>query len=119
MLTVAHAVEECGEGREVLSAGAEEQQVVVDTLQLIHDGADVVDAVAELNTHGLFDDANKRVAVGHGAEVVESVSQRERLRIGHILHHLLDAAVNITEVRIDALDILTVNDGLQTQHTVH
>ena len=45
VLTVAHAVEECGQGTQVLCGTAEVQQVRVDTLQLIHDSTDVADTV--------------------------------------------------------------------------
>jgi hypothetical protein len=118
MLTVTHTIEECCQGGEVLCAGSEEQQVVVDTLQLVHDGADVADAVAELYAHSLLNDADEGVTMVHGAEIVQSVSEGERLRIGHALHHLLHTAVDISEVRIDVLDGLTVNHSSQTKHTV-
>ena len=45
VLTVAHAIQEGGQRREVLRACSEEQQVVVYALELVHDGADVADAV--------------------------------------------------------------------------
>ena len=45
VLTVAHAVEECGQGTQVLCGTAKIEQVRVDTLQLVHDGTDVADAV--------------------------------------------------------------------------
>ena len=45
MLTVAHAIQECCECSKVLSCTAQEQQVAVDSLQLIHDSTDVADAV--------------------------------------------------------------------------
>lgn len=54
----------------------------------------------------------------HGTEIVQSVSESERLRIGHALHHLLHTAVDISEVRIDVLDGLTVYDSSQTKHAV-
>ena len=118
VLTVSHAVEEGRQRAQVLGAGAEEEQVVVDALQLVHDGADVVDAVAQFHAHGLLDHADEGVAVHHGAEVVEAVGEAERLRIGHALGHLLHAAVDIAEVGIDVLDGLTADDGLQSEHTV-
>ena len=118
MLTVTHTVEECCQGAEVLCACSEEEQVVVDTLQLVHDGADVADAVAELYAHSLLNDADEGVTVVHGAEIIQSVSEGERLRISHALHHLLHTAVDISEVRIDVLDGLTVNNSSQTKHAV-
>ena len=90
----------------------------VDTLQLVHDGADVVDTVGKLNAHTLLYHANESVAVHHGREVVETVGESECLRIGHAFPHLLDTAVDISEVRIDALHLLAVENGLQAKHTV-
>ena len=45
VLTVTHTVEERCESAEVLCCTAEVEQVAVNTLQLVHDGTDVVDAV--------------------------------------------------------------------------
>ena len=69
MLTVTHTVEESRQGTEVLGARSKEEQVVVDTLQLVHDGADVTDAVAELNAHSFLDDTDEGVTMVHGAEI--------------------------------------------------
>ena len=118
VLAVAHAVEEGGQGAEVLCRTAEVEQVRVDTLELVHDGAYVVYAVCELNAHALLYHAHESVAVHHGREVVQTVGQGESLRIGHALPHLLDAAVDIAEVRIHALHLLAVENGLQAEHTV-
>ena len=118
MLTVAHAVEESSQCTQVLSCTAEVEQVRVDTLKLVHDSTDIVDTVAELNAHTLLYHANKSVAVHHSREIVQAVGQGESLRIGHALPHLLDAAVDIAQVRIDALHLLAVENGLQAEHTV-
>ena len=58
LLTVTHAVKECCQSREVLSTCTEEEQVVVETLEFIHDCADVLDTVVELNAHSLLDNAD-------------------------------------------------------------
>ena len=58
------------------------------------------------------------MAVHHRRKIVQTVGQCQGLRISHILPHLLDTTVNITEVWIDALHSLTINNGLQTEHTV-
>ena len=57
--------------------------MTVQTLKLVHDGTDIVDAVGQLNLHCFLDDAHQRVALLHGAEVVQTVGQSQRLRIGH------------------------------------
>ena len=90
----------------------------VDTLQLIHDGTDVADAVRKFDTHSLFDNANQSVAVHHRRKIVQTVGQCQSLRIGHVLPHLLNTTVDIAEVWIDALYGLTIDNGLQTEHTV-
>ena len=92
--------------------------MVVQTLELIHDGTDVVYAVAELYAHSLLDDAYKRMAVVHGAEIVQTVGESQCLWVCHRLHHLLHTAVNVSQMRIDALDGLIVDDGLQAEHTM-
>ena len=93
--------------------------MVVDTLQLIHDGTDVLDTIAKLHTHSFLDDTYQRMTVGHGTEVIKTVGQCESLRIGHILHHFLNTTMDIAKMRIDALDGLTINDSLQAKHTMH
>ena len=118
MLTVAHTVKEGRQGAQVLRASAQEEQVVVYTLQLVHDGTDVMYSVRELYAHGLFYHTHQSVAVVHGAQIVETVCQGECLRIGHALHHLLYAAVYVAQVRIDVLHGLAVEHRLQSQHTV-
>ena len=118
VLTVAHAVEECCQGTQVLCGTAEVEQVAVDTLELVHDCTDVVDAVAELNAHTLLYHAYKSMTVHHSREIVQAVGQGESLRIGHALPHLLDTTMDIAEVRIDALHLLAVEHSLQAEHTV-
>ena len=58
------------------------------------------------------------MAVHHRRKIVQTVGQCQCLRIGHVLPHLLDTTVDITEVWIDALHGLTINNGLQSEHTV-
>ena len=58
------------------------------------------------------------MAVHHRRKIVQTVGQCQGLWIGHVLPHLLDATVNITEVWIDALHGLTVDNGLKTEHTM-
>ena len=118
VLTVTHTVEECSQSTQVLCGTTEVQQVRVDTLQLIHDSTDVVDTIRKFDTHSLLDNAYQSVAVHHGREVVQTVGQSQSLRISHILPHLLNTTVDISEVRINALHGLTVDNGLKTEHTM-
>jgi len=92
--------------------------VIVNALKLIHNRADVLDAVSKLHTHCLFNDTYQRVAVMHGAKIVQTVSQGEGLRIHHALHHLLHTAMDVSQMGINVLDGLAIDNGLQTQHAV-
>ena len=58
------------------------------------------------------------MAVHHRRKIVQTVGQCQCLWIGHVLPHLLDTTVDITEVWIDALHSLTINNSLQSEHTV-
>ena len=49
MLAVAHGIEERRECAHILGTAAHVEQVRVNTLQLVHDGADVLDAVGKLH----------------------------------------------------------------------
>ena len=75
MLTVAHTVEECGERTKVLGAAATIEQVRVNTLQLVHDGAHILDTVGKFHTQGFFNHPNQRMAVHHGRKIVQTVGE--------------------------------------------
>jgi hypothetical protein len=118
MLAVTHTVKECSKSTKVLSATAAIQQVRVKTLKLIHDCADILDAVCKLYAHSLFYYTNKRMTMHHGREIVKTVCQSKCLWVCVILAHLLNTTVNISEVWIDALNGLAINNCLKTKHTV-
>ena len=118
VLAVAHAIEERGQGTEVLSTARGVEQVRVETLQLVHDGANVLDAVGELNAHAFLDDTHQCMTVLHGTQVVQTVGQGQCLRVGHRLPHLLNTTMNVAQMRIDALHGLTVEHSLQAEHTM-
>ena len=58
------------------------------------------------------------MAVHHRRKIIQTVGQCQCLWIGHVLPHLLDTTVNVTEVWIDTLHGLTIDNGLQAEHTV-
>ena len=118
MLTVAHAIQEGSQGTQVLSHTRGVQQVRIQTLQLVHDGTDILDTVGELHAHGLFNHTYQCMTVLHGTQIVQTVGQCQCLRISHSLPHLLDTTMDITKVWIDALHGLTVEYSLQAQHTM-
>ena len=90
----------------------------VDTLQLVHDGTDVLYALSQFYLHRLFNDAHQRMAVHHGTEVVHSIGQRQGLRIGVRLAHLLHSTVDISQMRINSLHGFTVQHTLQAKYAV-
>ena len=106
--TVAEAVEEGGCGTHVLTEAGKVQDVRVDTLQFVHDGADVLHAFAHFHAHGLLDAHAQGMAALHGAQVVQTVGQGQSLRVGEALVHLLDAAVDVSAVGVYLSDDFTV-----------
>ena len=118
LLAVAETVEESRRGTKVLAETAEEQDVRVDTLQLVHNRTDHLHAVAHLHAHGLLDTHTERVAVLHRAEVVKAVRQRQRLRVSHLLADLLHTTVNVAQVRVDLADAFTLQRHTEVKHTV-
>ena len=73
VLAVAHSIKEGGQRAQVLGTAGGEQQVAVQTLQLVHDGADVMDAVGELYAHRLLNHTYQCMALLHGTEVVKTI----------------------------------------------
>ena len=117
-LAVAESVEECGGGAEVLAETAEEKDVAVDTLELVHDGADDLHAFADLDAHSLFDAHTECMAGLHGSEVVHTVGEGESLGIGKAFADFLDTAVDVSEVRVNLLDAFAFDGCAEVEHTV-
>ena len=118
MLTVAHGVEECRKGTKVLCAASKVEQVRVNTLQLVHNGTHVLDAVSELDTKSLLYDTHECMTVHHCAEVIHTIGECKSLWISIRLTHLLYTTVNISKMRVYAADGLAVEYSLQAKHTV-
>ena len=76
----------------------------VDTLQLVHDGADVFYPVAYFDAHRLFDTHTQSMPVLLRSEIVKTVGQCQCLWVGETFVHLLDTTVYITAVRVDFTD---------------
>ena len=107
LLAVAESIEEgCGRAK-VLSQTAEEEDVRIDTLKFVHDGANYLHAVAHVDAHGLFDDHTGSMAVLHSTQIVKAVRQSERLGIGQLFVEFLHAAVDIAQHGVYLLDTLT------------
>ena len=118
LFTVAEAVEERRCGAEILTEAGEEEDVRVYTLQLVHDGAYHLHAVAHLHAHGFLYGHAERVAVLHGAEIVQTVGQCQSLRISHVLADLLHCAVYIAQYGIDLLDAFAFKTHAEVEHAV-
>ena len=73
MLTITHAVEHTRQGTQVLSHTRGVKQVRVETLKLIHNRADVLDAVGQLNAKTFLDDTYQRMAMLHGTQIVKTI----------------------------------------------
>ena len=118
VLTIAHSIKESRKRTQVLSAASRVKEMVVYTLQLIHDRTDIADAVGQFYAHALLNDTDKRMTVHHGRQVVHTVGQCQRLRISELFAEFLDATMDIAQMRIDPGDGLTVQHRLQTKYTV-
>ena len=90
----------------------------VDTLQLVHDGAYVLHALAHLQPQTLLDAHAECVSVLRGSEIVQTVGQGQCLRIGQALAHLLDAAVYVSAVYVELADDLAFERDAETEHAV-
>ena len=77
-----------------------------------------MDTVRQLYLHSLLDNTDKRMTVHHRAEIIHSVSQRKGLRVCVVFAHFLYTTMDIAKMRIYFLDNLTIENCLQTEHTV-
>jgi hypothetical protein len=92
--------------------------VAGDALQLGDDHADRVDVGAGLDAHHLLDGQREAQGVAHGADVVEAVAVGEAPGIVDGLAVLLEAAVEVADVRPRRLHHLAVGLELDAQHAV-
>ena len=118
LLTLAHTIYECRECAKVLCAAAVEQQMAVDTLQLVHYCTDILDAVRQFHAHSLLYHRAEGMAVHHRAQIVHTVCQGQSLRIGVAFAHLLYSAVYVSAVRIYLLYGLSLKHCLQAEHSM-
>ena len=118
LLTVAEPIEKGRQGPHIHAEAGKEQQVRVDTLQLVHDRADVLHALGHLHPQPLLDTPAERMAVLRRPEVVEAVGKRQRLGVGQAFAHLLDAAVDVTAMHVELADDLAFERHAETQHAV-
>ena len=95
-----------------------EQQVRIDTLKFVHDGTDVLSTFRDFNACRLFNAHAEGVTVLMSAQVIQTVCQGERLRIGETFVKLFDTPVNISADGIYLADGFTFKRGAQTKYSV-
>src|SRR5256886_15223459 len=88
------------------------------TPDLAIEDADELPALGHRDAEQLLGCQTERVFLIHRRDVIEPVEIGERLQVGLVLDQLLGPAVQKTDMRVDALDDLTVELQYQTQHAV-
>src|SRR5690606_27199386 len=112
------AVEEGGGGAQIHGKGAEGDEVAGDPLQLHGDDPEVLGPGRHLKPQQLLDGQGKGELVVDGRQVVAAVGVGNDLGVGELLRVLLEAAVEVPDVRVDVDDPLAVDPGLQPEHAV-
>ena len=75
-------------------------------------------AVGKLKAQGFFHAHAYCVTVLVGAQIVEPVAERENLRIGTALTHLLNAAVYVAAAYVNLAHLLAFKGKVKVQHTM-
>ena len=89
-----------------------------ETADLAVENADQLAATRHLDAQQLFGRKAKGVFLVHRGDIVEPVEIRDRLQIGLLLDQLLGAAMQEADMRIDALDHLSVQFQDEAQNSV-
>ena len=97
-LALAPAVEEDGERADVHGVGAQPDQVRLDARDLVQQHAQHLGALGDLQSEQLLHRQAVRQVVGHRAEIVDAVGQRDDLLVELGLAGLLDAGVQVADV---------------------
>ncbi|EGE58077.1 hypothetical protein RHECNPAF_35000134 [Rhizobium etli CNPAF512] len=106
--TFAHDVKQCGHGAEIHRQSARDQEVTGDPCQLGHHHADILRPDRCFYAEEFLHRQREGEVVRGWAEIVEPVRQRENLGIGETLRQFFGAAMEVADMRIDALDELAV-----------
>ena len=117
-LTLPEAIEERRQRSHVHGQTGIKQEVGIDTLQFVHYRADILRTFGNLDTRGLLDTHAQGMAALVGAQVVQTVGQRQRLRISQALVHLFDTPVDISQYGVYLLDHLAVQRRTHTQYAM-
>ncbi len=118
LFALAEAVEEDGERADVHGVGAEPDQVRVDAHQLHHQHADPLRAGRDLKLQQLLDRERIAEVVRHRRKVVDAIGQRDDLLVELGLAGLLDARMQIPDVRREGDDRFAVDLQHEAEHAV-
>ena len=118
LFTVAESIKEGRRSTEVLTQAAEEENVRVDTLQLVHNRTDYLYAVAHFYPHSLLNTHTQGMAVLHRTEVVQTIGQGQRLWVSHAFADLLYATVNVTQHGVNLLNDFALKANTEVKHTM-
>ncbi len=118
VFALAEAVEEDGERADVHGVRAEPDQVRLDAGELVEQHADVLRALGDLKLQQLLDCEAVGEVVGHRAEIVDAVGERDDLLVELGLAGLLDAGVQVADVGRERDDGLAIDLEHQAEHAV-
>ena len=118
LFALAEAVEEDGERADVHGVRAEPDEVRVEARQLVEQHAEPLRALGDLESEQLLDRQAVGQVVGHRAEIVDAVGERDDLLVELGLAGLLDAGVQIADVGRERDDGLAVDLEHQAQNAV-
>ena len=111
-------VHERGRTAQILEGRRDAHEVVVDTAELIHDDAEHLRAFRDLHAEHVFHGAAVRDIVHDGRAVVEAVGIRDHLLPSAAFHHLLEPAVQVSDLFHARDDGLAVHGGHKAQAAV-
>ena len=103
---------------DVHDVGTDIEHVVADPRQLREQHAQILRPLGHFDVEQLFDREDVAVFLRQRRTVVEPVEIRQRLQIGLVLDQLFGAAVEQSDMRIDAFDDLAVELHHHPQHAV-
>ncbi|MPN23496.1 hypothetical protein SDC9_170884 [bioreactor metagenome] len=90
----------------------------VDSLQLIHNGTDILYTFRNFYAHSSLNTHAQCMAVLLCTEVVESVCQCQCLRVSETFAHFLNTSVYVSAVSIQLFDILAFQRYTKTQNSM-
>jgi hypothetical protein len=118
LFALAHGVEEERQRPHVEDAGAQEQQVARDPVELDQDDAGALRPFGNLGREQLLGGEHVGELVPEAMGVVHAVRVRDGLLVRAVLHRLLEAAVQVPDLRREPRDPLAVEVHDEAQHAV-